>query len=130
MSNDVIDGLSTKKVQAIHLLVTGNSLPDTAEMLGVSTETIREWKQNPSFEAVLHDLQDDIADDAYHRIVKASFDAINELVRLSENAKSDEIRLKASTEILKLAGFHDKDFIKRRNTPKSNEAAFLRHSFM
>ena len=48
-TQDAVDTLDPRQIQAIDLLVQGLNMEQTAQKIGVSSRTIRRWKQEAEF---------------------------------------------------------------------------------
>ena len=101
--------LKPKQLQAANLIASGMLYKDVASDVNVSPETISHWKADPNFEAYLNQLKWDILESARDSIRSATTQALESLIKLSGNAKSEEVRRKACIDILYMAGFQEPD---------------------
>ena len=99
--------LSAKQIKGIVLLVTGMRSKDVATELGLSPQTISEWKSNPYFEAELNKLKLEGLHTARDMIRASANPAIESLVEIAKHAENEETRRKACIDILTLTGFTD-----------------------
>jgi hypothetical protein len=56
--------LTPQQLQAAHLLAAGHRLAEVYQLLSIGRATFYRWRQQPSFAAYLHELQQDAADEA------------------------------------------------------------------
>lgn len=121
--------LSTKQLKAIPLLVSGMQAKDVAQEIGVTPQTICEWRSSPSFEATLNQMKQDCLRAAVDYVRASAVKAIQSLTDISLNSENDETRRKACMNILEIMGLRnsnngdigwsigpvDEDEIKREN---------------
>ena len=97
--------LSAEKVRAIHLLVAGHTIPETANQVGVRRETIWRWTKTPAFAEAVAAGRMEILEQVGQRLVYASCYAVDVLCELMKdrNASAGD-RLKAAVAVLDRAG--------------------------
>lgn len=103
--------LKPKQEQAAILLVSGMSGKETAESVGVTPETVSQWKKDPYFEAFTNQLRLETIESSREKLRFLSGKALKRLEHLIDNSESETIKLKASVEILKLSGLTDPETV-------------------
>jgi hypothetical protein len=79
-----------RKAQAIQLLTTGNSVSETARIVGVHRSTIHRWLSDPDFSRVLAERRAEFIDQTFDLQLFASLQATRKLLQLME---SDDQRM-------------------------------------
>ena len=104
MKNDILrynaDDLSSKQQQSIVLMARGASISHTAKSLGVTEQTIYNWKSNKKFMVCLKDETRAYADESRLRLASLSLKAVEAYADLLSN-DDPNIRFKTAKEILK-----------------------------
>ena len=97
--------LSAEKVQAIHLLVAGHTIPEAANQVGVRRETVWRWTKEPAVAEAVAAGRMEILEQVGQRLVYASCYAVDVLCELmrDRNASAGE-RIKAAVAVLDRAG--------------------------
>jgi hypothetical protein len=96
--------LKPSQIQAAILLSEGKKQKEVAESVGCTQETISHWKQLPSFEALLNSLRLDALESAREAIRFNVGAAVSTLAELCVSAGSEEVRRKASVNLIEVAG--------------------------
>jgi hypothetical protein len=94
-----------KKAKAVSLIASGLKCRMVAEELGVTPQTISEWKKQPEFAAESNKLRLETLEAASAKIQDSVIGACDILVRVMQEAPSFETRRKAALDIMRLAGF-------------------------
>lgn len=93
--------LSVKQELAINELLKGNSIVDSAKIVGVSEATLNRWLANSEFKVVLNERKSLIVDNCIDKINLMGNKAITVLDSMLEDDKvSSNVRLNASKSIL------------------------------
>ena len=92
--------LSIRQLKAISLIASGMSSKDTADVIGITPQTLSTWRAIPEFEVALNGLKTEMLNAVHDKLRCASTIAIDSLTDLSKNAKSEETRRKAALDIL------------------------------
>lgn len=101
------DELSAKQVKAIALLVSGLSNLTVADEVGVTPQTICEWKKNPKFSNCINELKLDALESSREQLRFLAGFAILGLKDLMLNATNEEVRRKACMDVLTATGVAD-----------------------
>lgn len=101
--------LSHQHFRAIELLLSGVSVPEAANQLGLHPNTIRRWLQNPEFRAQLEDSRQ-AAIEAVNELVQARLRdeaprSLETITTLRDGARRESVRLAAAQDLLDRAGF-------------------------
>jgi len=96
-----------RKAVAAVLLSRGIKGVDLAKIVSVTPETISRWRREEGFQTLINVLRMEILNEARDRLRSKSSQAVEVLAELMENTKSDALKLKAASEILRLANVHD-----------------------
>jgi len=96
--------VTPKQVKAISLLVTGMTGREVAKKVGVSYQTVSEWNNDPVFSVYVNQLKQEALDEARDKLRGLALEAVNSLQDLMINAKNEEVRRKASLNILEMTG--------------------------
>ncbi len=100
--------LELKHVRAISMITQGVSGRDIAEELEITQQTLIEWKKEPLFMSNVNRIKMEVLDNARTALQNATELAVLTLQDIMENSTNDEIRRKASGDILRIAGFEPK----------------------
>ncbi len=100
-----VNNLTSKQVKALPLMAQGMSGVDVAKEVGVTPQTVSEWKQSPDFAAALNGLKMEYLEGAKCLLQQSPSKAVQTLIDLMENSESEETRRKAALDILRLSGF-------------------------
>jgi transcriptional regulator with XRE-family HTH domain len=95
-----------KKNIAALMLARGIRGADLAKVIGVAPETISRWKAQEPFQALVHQLRQEIVEVAQAELQAQTSAAVAVLTELMQNS-TDSIRLKAAGELLRLASIND-----------------------
>lgn len=99
---------SPKQIKALTLMLTGNKTGrQIAEEVGVTPETISEWKASPGFAAEFNRLKKEAVESARDRIQALAVDAVAAIRDIILHSDSDATRLKAAKAVLDGAGLTD-----------------------
>jgi uncharacterized protein YjcR len=96
-----------KKNIAALMLARGIRGADLAKVIGVAPETISRWKSQEPFQALVHQLRQEIVEVAQAELQAQTSAAIAVLTELMQTATNDSIRLKAAGELLRLTSIND-----------------------
>jgi transposase-like protein len=77
--------LTAKQLMAIDALVSGKSLGETAETVGVNRKTLYKWREDPLFQEALHQAQGELHQAAIATLIAASTSAARNLQQIFEN---------------------------------------------
>ena len=102
-------GLTKLQLDAVALILEGNSLAEAARKLRVGTSTLYRWAHTDAFKEQLDAGRRVIFDEAIGRIKAASGKAVDKLVSVMRGPDLAEAR-KAATTILEL-GFRSKEML-------------------
>lgn len=95
--------LHEKQLNAIELLASGISQTDVAKMVGVDTRTITRWKAIPEFREGINIATEEAKKNIDKRIMQYADTILAELYNLATKAKSEKVRLDASTYLINRA---------------------------
>lgn len=104
---EVYDGLKVTKhmVDAAELLVSGYSVADAAEHLGINKNTITHWlRKDDDFKKLLETFSQGLLEEIKLELVISAREALSTLQGLL-HSENDQIRLSAAKDILDRAGF-------------------------
>lgn len=90
--------LTKKHIDAIGMMIQGQSCQQIADSLGVSKQTIINWRADADF---MREYERCIRED----LAVVAGEAKEILLDLMRNSKNDNIRLKACQDVLSRAGF-------------------------
>lgn len=99
--------LNANQIQAITMLASGSTAKAAAELVGVTPQTISEWRKDPVFEARLNELKWDSLYAARESLRCAAQSAADGLRKLATDSVNEEVRRKACMDILALIGLAD-----------------------
>ena len=94
-----------KEIAAL-MLARGIRGADLAKVIGVTPETVSRWKAQEPFQALVHQLRQEMVEVAQAELQAQTSAAISVLTELMQNS-TDSIKLKAAGELLRLASIHD-----------------------
>lgn len=94
--------LTPVQTLAIDHLLQGNDLQTTALLIGKNKSTLTRWMRLKPFTDLLNEGRSIALGESSTRLAKSSFLAVCELEKLMLTSDRDEIRLKASCEILSI----------------------------
>ena len=93
--------LSVKQELAINELLKGNSIVDSAKIVGVSEATLNRWLANSEFKVVLNERKSLIVDNCIDKVNLMGNKAIKVLDSILDNdTASDNVKFNASKSIL------------------------------
>lgn len=93
--------LSVKQELAINELLKGNSIVDSAKIVGVSEATLNRWLANSEFKVVLNERKSLIVDNCIDKVNLMGNKAIKVLDSILDNDNaSDNVKFNASKSIL------------------------------
>lgn len=93
--------LSVKQELAINELLKGNSIVDSAKIIGISEATLNRWLANSEFKVVLNERKSLIVDNCIDKVNLMGNKAIKVLDSILDNeSASDNVKLNASKSIL------------------------------
>lgn len=95
-------GLSPQQEQAALLLVSGQSVQETADQLGVHRTTLWHWRNLETFQAYLNALRSDVRDEATEGIVALHQKAVGTVERMLDS-ENDATALRAAALVLEAA---------------------------
>jgi hypothetical protein len=109
--------INSNQREAMYMLITGVSKEEVARSLGIGYKVVNRMLENPLFRAELARMQHRLEEKTLASIAKsravevakavireAAPDSAKNLVKLSNEAESEQTKLKANTEILDRAG--------------------------
>lgn len=96
--------LKPKQVLAASLIAQGRRCKEVAEIVGVTPQTISEWKKYPSFEALVNTIKLEALEGARAQLQSLAHDAVATLEKVMLQGSSDALRLKAVEIILSHVG--------------------------
>jgi len=96
--------LTPKQVQAIPLLLSGETGRKVAETIGVTPQTISEWHKDLAFSAHLNALKWEILESTLDYLRALARKAAKTYGDILESCENDGIRRKAALDILELVG--------------------------
>jgi DNA-binding CsgD family transcriptional regulator len=102
--------LKPNQEQAAYLIATGSSCKEAAEAAGVTPETISQWKRNDVFTAKCNEYRREVMDSMRDGVRSLSSTALSNLQNLIENAESENVKLRACLEVLKMQGMSDPQY--------------------
>jgi hypothetical protein len=77
--------------------------------VGITPETISQWKSDTEFKALINILKMEAIVTAREQLRGLCAKAVSGIQELMENSKSDAVKLKACIEVLKMSGLHDSE---------------------
>lgn len=90
--------LTDKQITVLNLLIYENKLKkEAAEAVGVSAATISNWFAHPEFLKTFEEMRAKL-------LQEASYRALQEMIRLSIEAQSENVRVAAAKDIMSRAG--------------------------
>lgn len=93
--------LSIKQELAINELIKGNSIVESAKIIGISEATLNRWLANSEFKVVLNERKKQIVDNCIDSVNSLGNKAIKVINNILDNDNaSDYVRLNASKSIL------------------------------
>lgn len=98
--------LTSKQIHAVALLAEGSKCKAAAEAVGVSAQTLSDWRKNPEFEATLNSLKLDALEAARTRMQALALEAVETMAVLLKNAESPAVQLKAAQAVLDAVGMN------------------------
>ena len=96
-----------RKTIAAILMSRGIKGSDLAVAVDVTPETVSRWRRDVNFMAAVNQLRMELVEVSRERLRSKTEAAVEIISEIMENAKSDAIRLKAATEIIRLSNIHD-----------------------
>jgi enoyl-CoA hydratase/carnithine racemase len=94
--------LTSQQVEALELLLAGETVTSTAATLGVARETVSRWRHNdPAFVAAYNEALQSAWEASYKRLLDARGKAIDKLAELLDN-KDPGVSLKAAAALVKI----------------------------
>lgn len=93
--------LSVKQELAINELLKGNSIVDSAKIIGISEATLNRWLANSEFKVVLNERKSLIVDNCIDKVNLMGNKAIKVLDSILDNeSASDNVKFNAARSIL------------------------------
>ena len=113
--------LTAQQNQALTLLITGRSIPEIAQELGLHRSTVWRWSREPAFEAEFNASVAEARSEQVRSYLSMQEKALETLTNCLES-RNDMVRLRASLIVLDRVdkikyGPVDADEIVRRRTP-------------
>lgn len=96
-----------KKQVAAILLARGIKGVDLAKVITVDPATISRWKREENFQVLVNQLRMEMIEVGREKLRSKTEAAVDVLSELMENSKSEALRLKAASEILRLSNVND-----------------------
>jgi len=100
-ATDIDRHLTASQVEALCALVTGESNEAAAYLAGVSQRTLRRWRREPAFRAVLADARESLVEEAANRAVTSMTRGIDAMLAALENQEAPHLQLRAADLLLK-----------------------------
>jgi transposase-like protein len=92
--------LDERRLKICELLAEGKTMTSIAESVGVSRNTIYEWKKEDEVKARLAELEQDFISSTKRAVIGYGPQAVAQLKRLAEGAESEKVRLDATKTLL------------------------------
>jgi len=92
--------LQLKQEQAIHALLTSDSIKEASSKIGVSEVTLHKWLKLESFQLEYRAVKKEIVNQAVSSLTSISSLAVSQIHHLLLNSKSDHIKLQACKLVL------------------------------
>jgi DeoR/GlpR family transcriptional regulator of sugar metabolism len=93
--------LPYRQRKAIPALLSSHTLENAAELIGVSTKTIRRYLENPTFKSVLFQAEGEAINAATRRLINLQNKSIDLIASLMDNpATSHNVKLRAAQTVL------------------------------
>jgi hypothetical protein len=89
------DELDDRQFKAIELLVTGETVSETARLVGVNRKTITEWKKQDKFKAELDRQVAEIKSNIEKKILTSMNPLLDKLLKIALKSDSDKTSLDA-----------------------------------
>jgi transcriptional regulator with XRE-family HTH domain len=96
-----------RKSVAALLMAKGIKGCDLAKVISVTPETISRWRREEAFRTLVNELRMEIVEVTRERLRSKTEAAVEVLSELMENSKSEALRIKAASEILRLSNVND-----------------------
>lgn len=87
--------LDSRKIEAIELIVKGETISNIATLVGVTRKTIYNWLEDVEFKAEVNALTHDLKQQSKNRITNKLETYLNELESIALTCKSDKTRADA-----------------------------------
>lgn len=94
--------LNAKQNKALRAIITTPTIKEAADVSGISERTIYRYINDPQFMTAYRSLKSEIMRGVTNKIQLSSTTAIDTLVDVMENSKSDIARVQAASKILDL----------------------------
>ena len=101
---DSLPTLNLKQRRAILLLASGHSGTETANLVGVSRQTVSGWQSVPNFRTALDALTQEAAQWARQELRNLTLEATQVVRSLLKNGTCESVRLRAALAVLDLTG--------------------------
>ena len=99
--------LSPQQIRAVTLFLSGSKSVSVSDQLGVSPQTLSRWQGEPNFKAVMNRCKWEILSNARQSLQLAADSAVNCLVEIATESDNEELRRRASMDIIRLVGLAD-----------------------
>ena len=87
-------------IKAIEAKSKGSTITEVAKLSGVSRNTIYAWMRDEEFTAELIKREQDFISSTKQAIIGYGSKAVKQLIKLSESAKSEKVRLEATAKLI------------------------------
>lgn len=94
--------LSPSQGQAVLLLASGRTGRQVADTVGVTPETVSRWRKQPSFEAELNRIRQELIQVGVEKLRQAVGQAVDGLIELTGPDSPPETRRRACLDVLSL----------------------------
>ena len=92
--------LDERQLKVCELLSVGTTITEVAKQLGVTRQTIYDWKKTESMKAKLDELGQDFLFSTKQSVISYGAKAVSMLKHLAEHAESEKVRLDAVSKLL------------------------------
>ncbi len=93
-----------KELKAMELLARGRLESEIADILDVTIDDIRDWKERPILGMMINQLRSEALSQSIAAIQSSTPDAVYALRDLAKTSKNDETRRKAACDLIRMAG--------------------------
>lgn len=118
-----MNNLTPKQVKAIPLMAQGKLGVDVAKEIGVTPQTISEWKKSEVFNKAVDSFRSNSLKEAEKVLSSLSLKSVNVLGEILETSSNDSIRLKVAIFIidkLDIQGYFPSDSDKPKSVDMDN----------
>lgn len=87
--------------RAVAAVLDTKNLEEASSKAGVSTATLKRWSKFPEYRRIMSEARSEILQQTVNRILQAQSASVEMLETLRDESKSEIIKLKAATSILR-----------------------------